>query len=228
MSSAIAENATFATMEKELPFLPYNSERPDLIIPEYGRNIQQMVDFAVTVEDREERNKVVNAIISVMGQLFPYLRDIEDFKHKLWDHLQIMSDFKLDVDSPYPIPERGTFQSRPERVEYPKSQIKYSHYGKIIERMIEKASAMEEGEEKTAFTRSIGDLMKRHYVAYNRRTVEDDLIRKQIKELSDGNLSLADDQPLIATNDVIKLMGDISQSSSAQKKKIGPKKKKKR
>ncbi|MCH2197661.1 MAG: DUF4290 domain-containing protein [Flavobacteriales bacterium] len=215
-------------MENETPFLPYNSERPDLIIPEYGRNIQQMVDFAVTVEDREERNKVVGAIISVMGQLFPYLRDIEDFKHKLWDHIQIMSGFQLDVDSPYPLPEPETIQSKPDSVDYPEYDIKYGHYGKILERLIDKASAMEDGEEKDAFTKSIADLMKRHYVAYNRRTVEDDLIRKQLVELSDGKLKVPDDYELVSANDVVKLMGTVKNTASNKGKKGPMKKKKKR
>ena len=218
---------TFVPMERLEHFLPYNSQRPDLIIPEYGRNIQQMVDFAVTVEDREERNKVVNAIISVMGQLFPYLRDIEDFKHKLWDHLQVMSNFQLDVDSPYPTPEPNALTAKPDRVEYPKGDIKYGHYGKVIERMIEKASAMEEGDEKKHFTCAIGDLMKRHYVAYNRRTVEDDLIRKQIIELSNGKLKLPDDYELVPTQEVVKLMGNM-QSNTGGKKKPQKKKGKKR
>lgn len=215
-------------MESLDHFLPYNSQRPDLIIPEYGRNIQQMVDFAVTVEDREERNQVVKAIISVMGQLFPYLRDIEDFKHKLWDHLQIMSDFQLDVDSPYPKPEPTTFKTRPEPLDYPGGNIRYGHYGKVVERMIEKAMAMEEGEEKLAFTKAIGDLMKRQYVVYNRRTVKDSLIHQQIKEMSDGKLALPEDYELIPANDIIKVMGNTGASSNQNKKKQGNKKKKKR
>jgi hypothetical protein len=212
--------------QQEAPFLPYNSERPDLAIPEYGRNIQQMVDFALTIEDREERNKVAKAIISVMGQLFPYLRDIEDYKHKLWDHLHVMSEFKLDVDSPYPTPQPETFTSRPDRVAYPSTPPKYGHYGKVVERMIEKASAMEEGEEKTAFTKAIGDLMKRQYVVYNRDTVKDGLIRKQIEEMSDGKLKLPEDYELMPTAEIIKLAGTSKPSTSP--KKGGPKKKKKK
>lgn len=208
------------------PFLPYNSERPDLVIPEYGRNIQQMVEFAVTIEDREERNQVARAIISVMGQLFPYLRDIEDYKHKLWDHLYVMSGFKLDVDSPYPKPSAETFTNPPERVPYPNEPPRFGHYGKVVERMIEKAGAMENAEEKTAFTKAIGDLMKRQYVLYNRRTVEDKLIRTQIKEMSEGKLSLPDDYELIAANEVIKAHG-LNQPSGGPKK-GGPKKKKKK
>lgn len=211
---------------EESPFLPYNSERPDLVIPEYGRNIQQMVEFAVTIEDREERNTVAKAIISVMGQLFPYLRDIEDYKHKLWDHLYVMSGFKLDVDSPYPKPSPETFASPPERVPYPAQPPRFGHYGKVLERMIEKAAAMEEGDEKTAFTKAIGDLMKRQYVLYNRHTVEDKLIRSQIREMSGGKLSLPAEYELISAAEVIKTHGP--HQSAGNPKKGGSKKKKKK
>ena len=112
--------------------MDYNTSLPHMIIPEYGRNIQKMIDFAVSVEDREERNKVAQAIINVMGQLNPHLRDVTDFKHKLWDHIFIISDFKLDVDSPYPKPTRETFQTKPERVMYPSNDIRYKHYGKTV------------------------------------------------------------------------------------------------
>ena len=111
----------------------YNTQRPKLIIPEYGRNVQNMVDHAVSVEDREERNKVAHSIIDVMGNLNPHLRDVPDFKHKLWDHLFIMSDFKLDVDSPYPKPTPESFQEKPRRVTYPENGIRYRHYGRTIE-----------------------------------------------------------------------------------------------
>jgi hypothetical protein len=104
-------------LNKELDFQPYNSNRPNLVIPEYGRNIQRMVDHAITIEDKEERNKCVRAILSVMGQLVPYLRDIEDYNHKLWDHLHIISNFQLDVDSPYPKPDPENLVSKPERYE---------------------------------------------------------------------------------------------------------------
>jgi hypothetical protein len=189
-------------MIKDQSFLPYNSERTDLVIPEYGRNIHQMVSFALSIADREERNKVVRAIISVMGQLFPHLRDIEDYNHKLWDHLHIMSDFQLDVDSPYPIPERTTLQAKPERVSYPGGNIRYGHYGKIVQEMINKCSAMEDGEEKVAFTMAIGNLMKRHYITYNRSSVEDALIANQLKELSANKLSLPEGAELVSVNEI--------------------------
>ncbi|MFM1931670.1 MAG: hypothetical protein RL226_973 [Bacteroidota bacterium] len=189
-------------MVNDQSFLPYNSERSDLVIPEYGRNIHQMVNYAISVADREERNKVVRAIISVMGQLFPHLRDIEDYNHKLWDHLHIMADFQLDVDSPYPIPERSTLETKPDRVGYPSGNIRYGHYGKIVQELITKCIATTDEEERQAFTISIANLMKRHYITYNRATVEDTLILTQLSELSGGKLTLAEGVELISVADI--------------------------
>lgn len=207
---------------------PYNSERPDLIIPEYGRNIHNMVNFALSVSDREERNKVAQAIISVMGQLFPYLRDIDDFKHKLWDHLHIMAKFQLDVDSPYPKPEAATFETKPDRIAYPQSDIRFNHYGKVIERMIEKAQAMEEGEERTAFCRAIADLMKRHYATYNHASVSDDLIIKQLKEMSKGELVLPENTELISLTQINRINSSGPSNNPTNKSRNFKKKKKKR
>lgn len=123
--------------------LEYNSERPKLIIPEYGRHIQKLVDFAMTIEDREERNKIARGIIGVMGNLNPHLRDVPDFQPMLWDQLFIISDFKLDVDSPYPKPERIVLEQRPERLEYPQNFPKYRFYGNNIKRMLTRRSDWE-------------------------------------------------------------------------------------
>lgn len=164
--------------------------RPDLIIPEYGRNIQKMVEYAMTIDDREERNKCVRAILSVMGQLFPYLRDMEDFNHKLWDHLHIMSDFKLNADSPYPVPNASELDAPPARMTYPKGDVRFGHYGRYVERMIEKCIAMEEGEEKRAFSISIANLMKQNSLNWNRSTVTDDVILKDLNYLSGGKIRL--------------------------------------
>lgn len=204
-------------MENQEHVMTYNSERTDLIIPEYGRSIHNMVNFALSVSDREERNKVAKAIISVMGQLFPYLRDIEDFNHKLWDHLHIMADFKLDVDSPYPKPEAETFASKPDQIAYPGSRIRFGHYGKIVQEMIAKASDMEDGEEKTAFTAAIANLMKKHYVMYNRSSVEDKVIVQQIGELSNGKLSIDENIELISAQEIIKTFGKVQTSSNKKK-----------
>lgn len=128
--------------------MDYNTQRKKLALPEYGRHIQQMVDYITGIEDGDERNRLAKALIGVMGNLNPHLRDINDFKHKLWDHLFIMSDFKLDIDSPYPIPSKEEYQEKPKQIPYPKNPIKYKHYGRVIELMIEKAIEMEEGTEK--------------------------------------------------------------------------------
>ena len=170
--------------------MDYNTSLPKMIIPEYGRNIQKMIDFAITVPDREERNKVARAIIDVMGQLNPHLRDVTDFKHKLWDHIFIISEFKLDVDSPYPKPTAETFQTKPDRVLYPSNDIRYKHYGKTVERIIAKAREYPEGEEKNVLTEQIANLMKRSYLNWNRDSVNDEVILKQLEELSRGELKL--------------------------------------
>lgn len=170
--------------------MDYNTSLPKMIIPEYGRNIQKMIDFAITVQDREERNKVARAIIDVMGQLNPHLRDVTDFKHKLWDHIFIISEFKLDVDSPYPKPTAETFQTKPDRVLYPSNDIRYKHYGKTVERIIAKAREYPEGEEKNVLTEQIANLMKRSYLNWNRDSVNDEVILKQLEELSRGELKL--------------------------------------
>lgn len=183
--------------------MDYNSQRPDIIIPEYGRHIQSMVQHAVTVEDKEERNKMVRAIIKVMGQLFPYLRDIEDFNHKLWDHLHIMSDFQLDVDSPYPKPEPATLQSKPNRIPYPQTTIKYGHYGNALENIIKEVSSTVKDDEREAASMMVANLMKRQYLTWNRDTVNDDMIIDQMREMSDGKLWLDHGTELINTQDVV-------------------------
>ena len=178
------------TINEVVKFQPYNSNRPDLIIPEYGRNIQKMVEYAATIEDREERNKCAKAILSVMGQLFPYLRDIEDFNHKLWDHLYIMSNFKLDVDSSYPIPNPEELDAPPARMSYPKGDVRFGHYGRYVEKMIEKCLAMEDGDERKAFSLAIANLMKQNSLNWNRNTVTDDVILKDLALLSGGKIRI--------------------------------------
>lgn len=189
--------------EKTSPHnLEMNSQRPDLIIPEYGRNIQRMVEYAMTLEDREERNQCCRAILSVMGQLFPYLRDIDDFNHKLWDHLYIMSNFKLDVDSPYPRPEAEELDAPPQRIPYPQGDVKFGHYGRYVESMVDKCAAMEDGPEKQAFTLAIANLMKQNALNWNRNTVTDDVVLKDLRYLSQGKLSLDDNTQLHAVKTI--------------------------
>jgi hypothetical protein len=171
--------------------LEYNTERQRLIIPEYGRHIQKMVNIAMATEDVAERNKQAKAIIGVMGNLQPHLRDVPDFQHKLWDQLFIMSDFKLDVESPFPKPSKEVLQERPEPLGYPQNFPKYRFYGNNIKRMIDVANSWEEGDMKEALEFAIANHMKKCYLNWNKDTVEDVVIFKHLLELSNGKIDLA-------------------------------------
>jgi hypothetical protein len=181
----------------------YNSSRKRLILPEYGRNIQKMVNHIKTIEDREERNKAAKTIIGVMGNLNPHLRDVNDFKHKLWDHLAIIANFELDIDSPYPTPEPESLRSKPNQVPYHQFQIKYKHYGRSITLMIEKAVELEEGEEKQDLVRMIAYHMKKSYLTWNREAVADEDIFADMKTLSGGKLVVNGDLKLPETKDIL-------------------------
>lgn len=181
--------------------MDYNTQRKKLALPEYGRHIQQMVDYITGIEDRDERNRLAKALIGVMGNLNPHLRDINDFKHKLWDHLFIMSDFKLDIDSPYPIPSIEEYQEKPKQIPYPKNPIKYKHYGRVIELMIEKAIEMEEGAEKEALKQLIANQMKKANMSWNKDSVIDEDIFRDMQTLSEGRLTMAPGLKLIDNRD---------------------------
>ncbi len=176
--------------EEAVNFLEYNAERPHLIIPEYGRHLQKLIEQAVALEDREERNKAAKYIISVMGSLNPHLRDVPDFQHKLWDQIFIMSDFKLDVDSPYPIPSKELLEQKPDRLAYPQNFPKYRFYGNNIKYMIDVANKWEDGEMKNALIMVIANHMKKSYLSWNKDTVKDDVIFEHLYELSGGKINL--------------------------------------
>ncbi|SFD68084.1 DUF4290 domain-containing protein [Thermophagus xiamenensis] len=177
--------------------MDYNSNRKKLVLPEYGRHIQKMVDYACTIEDKEERTRVAKAIIGVMGNLFPHLRDINDFKHKLWDHLAIMADFKLDIDYPFDPPKREKFQEHPRRIPYNQGNITYKHYGRIVERMIHEATKMEDGPLKRHLIMLLGNHMKKSLSNWNKDNATDERILSDIKKLSRGKLQI-DEQARIA------------------------------
>lgn len=181
--------------------MDYNTQRKKLVLPEYGRHIQQMVDHITGIEDREERNRLAKALIGIMGNLNPHLRDINDFKHKLWDHLFIMSDFKLDIDSPYPIPSVEEYHEKPKQIPYPNNPIKFKHYGRVIELMIEKAIEMEEGQEKDALKQLIANQMKKANIAWNKDSVIDEDIFRDMQTLSSGKLTMAPGLKLIDNRD---------------------------
>lgn len=170
--------------------MDYNTQLEKLIIPEYGRNIQNMIDHCISIKNRDERNICAKAIIQVMGQLNPHLRDIADFNHKLWDHLFIISKFKLDVDSPYPRPSAETFISKPDSLKYPGTKITYKHYGKTIEEIIKQAKKLPEGPEKAELTRQIANHLKKSYLNWNKDSITDDVVFKNLKELSGGELKM--------------------------------------
>ena len=185
--------------------LEYNGERPHLIIPEYGRHIQKLIDHCILIENLEERNKMAKAIVDVMGNLQPHLRDVPDFKHKLWDQLFIMSDFNLEVESPYPKPEREELQAKPEALAYPKSASKYRFYGNNIQTMIDVALTWEEGEPREALYYAIANHMKKCYLNWNKDTVDDNVIFKHLFELSNGKIDLkVNDESLSEVKDLLR------------------------
>jgi hypothetical protein len=175
----------------EVNELDYNTQLKRMDLPEYGRNIQRMVDYAKTIEDREERAKCAQTIISIMGNLFPHLRDVPDFKHKLWDHLAIMAGFDLDIDYPYEIIRKENLYSKPETVPYGSQRIKVRHYGKSVEDLIEKAVAMEDGPEKTRLIELLANHMKKSILAWNREAVEDEKIFDDLRTLSEGRIDVS-------------------------------------
>lgn len=224
----IRENASEVVQNLE-----YNSERKSLIIPEYGRHLHKLIDQALALENREERNKMAKYIISVMGSMNPHLRDVPDFQHKLWDQLFIMSDFSLDVDSPYPIPSKEVLKMKPDTLKYPQNFPKYRFYGNNITYMIAKANEWEEGEMKNALVRVIANHMKKSYLSWNKDTVTDAVIFEHLYELSGGKLNLttsseelSNTQDLMRTNKRMsnKIQNNNNNNGKQKNQKIGPKK----
>lgn len=168
----------------------YNYTRRRLYLPEYGRHIHEMVDQLMQIEDREERNRQARAVIAVMGNLQPLLRDTADFTHKLWDHLFIMSDFQLDVDSPYPRPTRDELMIKPSRMEYPQERIAYKHYGKYVARMLRKLRDEENREATAAAIDSLARYMRAKSFEYNQEHPNNEVIIKDIKRMSEGGIEI--------------------------------------
>lgn len=178
----------------------YNTQQKRMPLPEYGRSIQNMVDHALSLQDPAERQRCANTIINIMGGMFPHLRDVPDFKHKLWDHLAIMSDFKLDIKYPYEVIRKDNLITKPEVIPYPSTKIRYRHYGRTLEVLIKKACEFPEGDEKRNLVALICNHMKKDYMAWNKDTVEDRKIAEDLAEYSKGELQM--------TDDVIRLMAD--------------------
>ena len=186
--------------------LEYNTERTKLIIPEYGRHIHQMIDQAVVLKDKDERNKMAKAIIGVMGNLNPHLRDVPDFQHKLWAQLFIMSNFELDVDSPFDKPSKELYvNSKPNKLEYPQSYPKYRFYGNNIKKMIDIALEWEDGELKDKLIANIANHMKKCFLNWNKDSVDDKVIFDHLADLSDGDLVVPESKlPLTDSSEFLK------------------------
>jgi len=182
--------------------MEYNTSLSKLIIPEYGRNVQKMVHSIIDIEDREKRNHQAKPIIEVMGNLNPHLKDVPDFKHKLWDHLFIMSDFHLDVDSPYDRPSKESFEEKPEMLKYSDNNIKFRHYGKILPLIIKRTIDLDEGEYKDFLVFTIANHMKKCYLTWNKANVEDEVILKHLSLMSDYKLSMKETFKLSSFSDV--------------------------
>jgi hypothetical protein len=183
--------------------MEYNTQKSKLIIAEYGRNLQQMAIDCTKIEDRELRTRTAEFIVNVMAQMNPKVKESGDYRQKLWDHLHIMADFRLDVDSPYPPPSQEVLRFPHKNLKYQQSSIKYRHYGKNIELMIDKAVTFDEGPEKEALIKTIANHLKKSYLNWNRNSVDDDVILKNLADLSGNRLQLAEDHKLSHTNEIL-------------------------
>lgn len=173
--------------------MDYNTQREKLKMPEYGRHVQKMIEYVAAIPDRDKRNEQIQAVVSVMGTLNPQLRDINDFKHKLWDHVQIISDFNIDIDSPYPTPTKETLSTKPNVIPLQKAPIKASHYGRNIQNMIEVIATRPDDEVKTCMIRTLACYMKQQYLIWNKDSVTEETIFNDIYKLSDGRITVPSD-----------------------------------
>jgi hypothetical protein len=196
--------------------MEYSKKEKRLRMPEYGRIVQNMVDHAINIPDRAERNAAIQIIIDVMGNINPTLRDNRDYKHKLWDHLHLIADFQLDIDCPFEVPSMDYFRGKPDRVPYPVSKIRFRHYGKIAEQLIEKALLITDEEKKFEYTRQIANHMKISYLTWNKDNVTDEIILIALRELSRDRLTLP-------AGTVLAEVKDLPPKSVITKKRFPPK-----
>ena len=170
--------------------MDYNTQRSKLIMPEYGRHVQKMIEYVKDIPQKEKRNQQINAVVGVMGVLNPQLRDLNDFRHKLWDHVQIIADFDIDIDSPYPTPTKETFSTAPNPIPLDKSPLKAVHYGRNIQNMIKMISEKPEGEAKDGMIMVLANYMRQQYLIWNKDTVTQEIIFRDIESLSDGKIKV--------------------------------------
>lgn len=173
--------------------MDYNTVRNTLVLSEYGRNVQRMVEYLLTIEDEEKRKKQMEAVTDIMAQLNPQIKMVDDWKQRLWDHLIMMSDFKLQVESPFPYPSKEVIYAKPKRLDYPQSEFKHRHYGKNVEALIEKATEMEDEAKKKDFAESIANYMKLVHANWSNETVTNEVIVADLTRMSDGKLELPEE-----------------------------------
>ncbi len=191
-----------------------------MIVPEYGINIQAMIEHLLTIEDRVHCTQAAYYIVSIMAQMNPQAREASDYMHKLWDHLFIISNYRLDVDGPYEMPKPEIIAKRPRHVGYNQNAIRFGHYGHYTARLIQKANHYDDGDEKDALVQSIANYMKKQYLSWNRDSVSDETIAANLNELSGGRLNLAEEAKLVSTNEILSKSGlNPATSQPKQKKK---------
>lgn len=183
--------------------MDYNTTRKKLVLPEYGRNIHKMVNYIKTIEDKDERNRIAKAVIAIMGNMNPHLRDINNFRYKLWHHLAIMADYELDIDFPCEIPKPKDASERPNKVPYCKNKITYKHYGKTLETLILKAAEFEDGEERDKLIEIIANHMKKSYLLWKQESISNKVIYDNIRELSNGKIIIDKELKLSETKDIL-------------------------
>jgi hypothetical protein len=212
-----------------VPFTEYNTQRKKLVLPEYGRHIQKMIQYVANIQNRRKRNEQVMALISIMGDLNPHLRDVNDFKHKLWDHVQIIADFNIDIDSPYPIPSRESFQEKPAIIPHKTTSVRIMHYGRNVQDMIDSISARPDSENNDALVVTLGNFMKREYLTWNKDSVTDEIIFRDIVALSKGCICIKPEMRLADIQDeVLQELNSRLPKTVLMLKKKKKKKKKKR
>ncbi|MBK9292716.1 MAG: DUF4290 domain-containing protein [Bacteroidetes bacterium] len=205
--------------------MEYNTSRGKLVISEYGRIIQEMINKLLQIDDRLQRTMAAHYLVGVMAQLNPHLKESEDYLHKLWDHLHIMSDFKLDVESPYPVPERSSMRLQPKHIGYAKNERRHGHYGSIVLKMINEGVGITDPAEREAFAIALANQMKRLYLTYNKDAVNDAVILKDLHDLSGGQLTLPENTKLQTAAELITKTGPQAVSTLTGMKKKKPNKK---
>lgn len=199
--------------------MKYNTQLKPLALPEYGRTIQNMVDYCVSLPDREERTRCANTIINIMGSMFPHLRDVNDFKHLLWDHLAIMAEFALDIDYPYEVVKQENRYLKPRKLAYPQTSIPYKHYGKILGEMIHQAAQYENGEEKDYLIELLANQMKRSFLNWNKEVVDDRKIFDDFGQLSEDLIVINEESLKLSEAKDLLIPGKKSKNSSRRQNK---------